>query len=165
MNSSGLVRAWLSSAVIFACCIGCGGGDGLPDTVDAGGIVTYNGDPLPEAHVIFRVKDGRLAQATTGPNGRFKLRTFKVQDGAIPGEHTVTVSKTLKAEVGDPGNDPSQGESMEAAATAAEKQAEGPEAAAAQSVIPTRYADPETSQLKFTVSESGDNDFEIELVD
>lgn len=159
------LRNWSILFVTIVGLSGCGGSSNLPDTVDAGGTVTYNGDPVPGARVVFRVKGGRPATAITGGDGKFALSTFGEQDGAIPGEHTVTVMKTLKAGVAESSNDPSNADTMEKAVAASERQSSSGGAAVSESIIPTRYASPDTSLLNFTVSDSGDNEFAIELTD
>ena len=68
---------------------GCGGSDG-PQPVQAGGVVTYRGKPLPNAEVVFAPENqGRVASATTDENGRFRLGTFAPGDGALVGKHRV----------------------------------------------------------------------------
>jgi hypothetical protein len=58
------------------------------------GTVTVGGRPLPKAGVTFTpVKGGRPAWATTDSQGHFELTTFKAGDGALVGEHIVTVAE------------------------------------------------------------------------
>lgn len=144
--------------------IGCSGDSDLPDTVAAGGTVTYKGEPVAGAQVVFRVEGGRPATGITGPDGRFALSTFGDQDGAIPGDHVVTVVKTLKVGVSDGSTDPSQADTMEEAAAASDRQKTAG-AQENQSIIPTRYSNPETSRLEFTVKDGVENDFDVTLVD
>jgi len=144
---------------------GCGGGDGHPDRVDAGGTVTYNGAPVAGAQVVFRVKGGHAATGVTGDDGRFELSTFGQQDGAIPGVHIVTVIKMAKVETGDASSDPSNANTMEEAVAASETDDSPDDGPTGKSLIPVRYGNPETAGLEFTVSETDTNDFEIELTD
>jgi hypothetical protein len=54
--------------------VGCG--DSGPTLVDAGGTVTYQGAPLPEATVVFVPEAGGLpASGRTDDQGRFTLTT------------------------------------------------------------------------------------------
>jgi hypothetical protein len=73
---------------------------GQPDsivrsTAPASGKITYaDGRPVTGAWLIFHPKDppGNEATAATGPDGTFKLGTFKKNDGAVPGRYVVTVA-------------------------------------------------------------------------
>lgn len=71
--------------------LGCGS-PGTAPTVPARGTLLYNGQPAQAARVIFTPKNGRPALGNTDDQGRFVLTTFENEDGAVPGEHTVTVS-------------------------------------------------------------------------
>src|SRR3954471_22011122 len=61
------------------------------DTVPVTGVVLFNGQPAAEAEVMFNPKTGRLATGVTDASGRFKLATFKPDDGALPGDYVVTL--------------------------------------------------------------------------
>ncbi|MCA8984713.1 MAG: carboxypeptidase-like regulatory domain-containing protein [Planctomycetaceae bacterium] len=85
------------------CCIGlllvlpgCGG-TSLPATVSVSGIVTFNGEPLADATVVFYPAEGKPATGKTGPDGVYKLTTFQADDGALPGKHKVAISKSSAA--------------------------------------------------------------------
>lgn len=73
---------------------GCGGGGDTPDTYTTTGVVTYNGEPLAGANVVFHpIQDGggsRPGTGVTNENGEFTIRMFG-QDGALPGDYKVTV--------------------------------------------------------------------------
>jgi hypothetical protein len=114
----------------------------LPDTVPVTGVVTYKGEPLADAQVSFIPAKGKPASATTGADGRFQLTTFEPNDGAIVGEHTVTIAKTAPA--ADKKDDPY---------------------AEHKSVIPEKYGNLKESGLKETVTADGPNDFKFELTD
>ncbi|MEM9352108.1 MAG: hypothetical protein AAGA92_03770 [Planctomycetota bacterium] len=63
------------------------------------GVVTLYGEPLRDATVSFEPRGGS-GQGIVGPgsigttdeNGKFQLRTFKKQRGAVVGAHTVRIS-------------------------------------------------------------------------
>ena len=83
---------WLVGA---ACCLvwtGCG--PSYPETAEVRGRVTYQGKPLPEGRILFWPPEGRPAMAEIGPDGSYSLTTFVTGDGAIPGEHRVTIKAT-----------------------------------------------------------------------
>lgn len=104
--------------------------------------------------------DGKPAFGRTDASGRAVLSTLGTNDGAIPGDYTVTVvkreggqeSQTIApSEVGAmPANSPS-----------------GPPAPPPQArhLLPPKYADAQTSDLKVTVSASEENNLTVELRD
>jgi hypothetical protein len=86
------VAAGLSVMLGLALIVGCG--DSNPKTVLVSGKVTYKGAPLTNVSVVYTPDKGRLAQGTTDGEGKYTLSTFKSKDGALPGEHKVTISTT-----------------------------------------------------------------------
>jgi hypothetical protein len=144
--SPGRLCALLVLAVGLAAISGCG--DGRPKRARVTGVVIYHGKPVDGAGVTFYCSGGALSRGTTDANGRFSLMTFSTSgtgesDGAIVGEHTVSINKYIP----DP-NDPR------------------PEGFKAKiSVLPARYASMLDSPLRRTVTAEGPNDFRIELVD
>ena len=148
--------------VITSAIAGCGGGDAGPKVVPVTGKVLYKGLPLTEAQVAF-LGDGksRPAVAITDTQGRFVLTTSLTGDGAVPGNHTVTVSKT----VDNPSAKKVTGKiSMDDAAklSADYGKADQP---ATLSLIPERYSLASQSGLSFQVKEGQANDFTIDLKD
>jgi hypothetical protein len=121
---------------------GCGSRN--PPTYAIAGTVTYRGKPVENAGVMFMPNSGRPASGQTDAQGRFTLRTYKDNDGAIVGENIVCVSKMVP--------DPSQ---------------KGKDAMWLKmiSALPARYATPVTSPLKVTVGSTGSNEFRFELSD
>lgn len=70
------------------------------DLVPVHGKVTFNGQPLTSAKVMFapiaKGKSGRSGKPAFGvlqPDGSFVLGTYKPDDGAVVGKHWVTVFK------------------------------------------------------------------------
>ena len=77
--------------LIVALEAGCG--PSRPALLPAEGLVTLDGKPLADAAVAFQPKaGGRPASARTDASGRFKVGTYTPRDGALPGEHTVTIA-------------------------------------------------------------------------
>lgn len=134
----------------------CGCGSSTPDTVKVTGIVTYNGEPVDGATVVFgpATGEGRAATGTTGPDGRFELSTFDEGDGALPGSYVIAISKT---EVTG-GMTPDQ----EHEALKAGKKVEGPKTI---EHLPVRYKDATKSGLAEEVLAGEKNDFVFELTD
>lgn len=83
-------------AFLLAVVAGCGG-DGRPPVYSVDGTLTYtDGTPVPGgASVTFHAEaDGKTYQArgAVGPDGKFRLTTFAADDGAVAGEHKVSVA-------------------------------------------------------------------------
>ena len=74
--------------VLFAC------GPGRPETAEVVGRVTFKGQPVPQGRILFWPPKGRPAMAEIGSNGRYELTTFDDADGAMLGEHRVTIKAT-----------------------------------------------------------------------
>jgi len=75
---------------------GCGD-PGAGATAKVEGTVTLDGAPVPNAQVGFNPAPGsktggRPAIGTADSSGKFKLSSFKPNDGAMPGNYLVTVS-------------------------------------------------------------------------
>lgn len=92
-----MVRSWLVLALFgVALAIGCSGEGSVEGVVPVSGTVTQKGAPLAGASVGFAPtgEGGKAASGKTDATGRFKLTTLKADDGALPGDYSVTVSKT-----------------------------------------------------------------------
>lgn len=74
---------------------GCGG----PGMARVTGKVTWKGNPVKEAAVTFEPvprdasdrEPGKPATGFTDENGVYSLSTFRAEDGAILGKHTVSI--------------------------------------------------------------------------
>lgn len=149
-------RAYVSGcvAVLLLVSIGCGG-DTL-DTQAVQGTITYNGEPVEGANVMFTPVDktsgAAPAVAITDENGHYKLQTQRgaAGTGTTPGEYIVTVSKTEMVPTGETTTTP-EGETEEVM--------EG------RNVLPAKYKSSADSPLRATVKESGNNTFDFDLTD
>jgi hypothetical protein len=127
---------------------GCSSSSG---TAPVSGRVTYQGKPVPNAHVSFTPAEGtsRAAEGLTDAGGEFTLRTFTTNDGALVGKYRISViargpDRPLKpGEVGSG----MPGETMPG-----------------DPIIPTKYFAPDTSGLTYEVKR-GRNHVELELKD
>ena len=72
---------------------GCGRGGKKP--VPVKGTVTLDGKPVSLALVMFvpQKEGGMMAHGVTNHDGEFELTTYKPNDGALPGDYNVTVTK------------------------------------------------------------------------
>jgi hypothetical protein len=164
INCKLLSAHWILLAAICALA-GCTRSN-RPDTYPVTGVVTYKGKPVVGASVAFLAPGAsRHAVGRTDEAGKFQLTTFEPNDGAIPGTHVVTVSKTESppgpSYVASPDGriDPA---AIERAMREAAIQIE--QAEKAGSGLPDKYADHSKSDLRLEVV-SGPNHFEIELKD
>lgn len=134
--------------------MGCGAKPGLKGGVPVTGTVTYQGQPVEGATVVFRSDVGMTAAAgRTDATGHFQLASQTVGDGAMPGSYHVGVSKvdvvagTITAE------------------EAAKKFSKGPQPDAPPSdLLPEKYK-LDHSELTADVTVGGPNSFTFDLVD
>jgi hypothetical protein len=129
---------WLTVTVL-----GCGPSG--PETAEVTGLVTFNGQPLPDAAVVFTPDNGRLASGVTDSEGRFELSTFGENDGALIGKHIVTITANasyIPTMWPDPPAPPPKGPK-----------------------IPARYGSPGQSGLEADVKSGGPNELTFELTD
>ncbi|WP_299466956.1 hypothetical protein [uncultured Gimesia sp.] len=119
---------------------GCGSGADRPSTAKAEGTVTFENQPLEGASVSFIPESGRPASGFTDASGHFILRTFEAADGAIPGKHTVIISKL-----------------------ASDSKKQDDIYAEQKSAIPEKYADLKKSGLTAAVNADGENKFDFDL--
>ncbi len=136
-------RTFLVVAVLLATVAGgCGQSDGL---VRVGGTVTYRGQPLPNALVVFMPETPGLLPASglTDASGRYELMSTAPGDGVAVGKHRVTVTARGLAKELAEGELPSQ--FFE----------DGPP------LIPEKYFQPDTSGLTAEVKSDATLDFKL----
>lgn len=89
-------------ALLLVFAVGCG--QKGPDTAQVSGVVKLNGEPVEGAMVMFQpVAEGRSSRSLTDANGRYTLKYVGDQNGALIGEHVVTVTKFRKRITDDNG--------------------------------------------------------------
>jgi hypothetical protein len=95
----------LGVACVLTCALGCNANKNgtVPVTVT----VTYNGQPVEEAVVVFAPEEqtGTAANGATNEKGVAKLSSFVKNDGAKPGKYLVTIEKVTMVEERDPNNE------------------------------------------------------------
>jgi hypothetical protein len=79
-----------TSALLLIVILGCGP-DG-PEVATVEGTVTLGGEPLDGALVMFQPSNGRPSAGRTDAEGHYTLVYSPGREGALPGEHTVTIS-------------------------------------------------------------------------
>jgi len=107
------------------------------------GVVTYKGLPVPDAQVTFSPQGaGQAAFGRTDAEGKYSLTTFESGDGATVGRYKVAVTKfeTPDASAVPTGDAyvPPEGRKT-------------PKAAKPKSLLPAKYASPQTSDLQAEV--------------
>ena len=79
--------ALLGLALLFAA--GCS--DGLPRRVPVSGTVLIDGEPLTRGSIMVVPLGDRPAGSSIGPDGRFRLSSYKLNDGVVTGTHAVAI--------------------------------------------------------------------------
>ncbi len=80
-------------AVLVVAVAGCGGSDDKMETSSVTGTVTYEGKPVTTGTVMFTpVGGGPPATGQIQEDGTYELRTYEDGDGAVIGEHKVTIT-------------------------------------------------------------------------
>jgi hypothetical protein len=103
IHTSRTVQPWcrgmfVVSATLVAAAIGCSGqyedkfSRDRPPVFKTTGQVTWNGKPASGALVTLHSKSHNLAASgRTDANGAFTLTTWRLDDGAVAGEHAVSI--------------------------------------------------------------------------
>jgi hypothetical protein len=133
-----------------------------PATFQVTGTVTLDGSPVEGAAVSFVPAPGGTAAAgTTDASGKYTLTTFEGGDGALPGEYSVKIAKYEGGPVAT-GTASEGDEGMMTAEYDAQAQGQETDDAGPKNLLPEKYNDESTSELKATVTE-GTNSFDFVL--
>ncbi len=148
--------ATIASLHLAAATFGCGGSD-HPPTARVHGTVTIDGQPVESGEIRFYPEKGRMAMGEiTG--GEYTLRTFGSSDGAVLGNHKVTISAVEITQHAPqnfqppPNLTPAQVEDMKSEI----------ETITTKWIVPEVYARRQTSPLKAEVKE-GDNEIDFPI--
>ncbi|NLX57002.1 MAG: DUF4198 domain-containing protein [Planctomycetaceae bacterium] len=168
-RSYGVHWALLALLVVIG---GCNKGTTSVGAVPVSGVVLLDNEPAVGVTVSFSPDDpkkGMAAVGTTDSQGRFKLTTRVAGDGAVPGEYTVTITKSAAKATGtatvatmsDPRGSATGVLSPEQQKEVLEKMkaAQNQKADTSASDIPAKYASRDTSDLKASVTAGGQNEF------
>jgi hypothetical protein len=140
------------------------GGPGCADKnkpVSVSGTVTFEGQPLANANVALIPEEGgtgRMAFGQTDAGGKFRLTTWRPDDGAVPGTYKVTVKvvdpevEAKTKELRNPKLDPARrAELMKMTATPNPN----------DPGVPSTYQNATTTPLKLEVPPSGKVEFHL----
>ena len=128
---------------------GCGS-SGKPKPVAAEGVLTWeDGKPVTQATVVFLPDDpkGKQASGLTGKDGSFTLTTYNQDDGAVPGDYKIIVTKGLNSA----GETPQEKDPTKLMREFYEKSKQK----SAKDGVPDIYGNPKTSPLKWRVEAGG----------
>lgn len=154
--------------------IGCGNSD-RPSLANASGKVTLDGQPVAQATVTFvPVDGGRPSTAITDAQGQYTMNSFDDAQGAIVGDHNVSVMKIdgPGAQLPEQADDPTAGGGDESATgenslSPAIGEADGRQSQSDSDqinyLVPAKYMDATTSGLKISVPASGSDSLDIVL--
>jgi hypothetical protein len=146
LYTAGFRCAALIAVVGLGAVSGCTRSQQGPATVEVTGTVTYEGQPIDGANVIFHPANGSdqtlASQALTDKNGRFELSTHvgggKFKTGIVPGNYAVTIKKLDTAAIANTLAPP-------------------------KDLLPNRYGSPKTSGLTAKVADDQENEFQFAL--
>jgi hypothetical protein len=112
-----------------------------PPVYKASGVVTWNGEPASGAVVTLHSKSHNLAATgSVDAKGAFTLSTWRPGDGAVAGEHAVTVDMLVVSGTAPDGN------------------------VIMENDMPSQYRDPAKSGLTATIDEKGKNVLLLEVI-
>jgi hypothetical protein len=152
---------------------GCGTDPSKPPLGRVHGRVTYNGKPLTNGSVIFTPvagptggATGQIAAGQLGSDGSYTLTTFEKGDGAILGQHVVTVEahEGNVAELNLPATPGAERKPSSQVKSGRRVGVGMVPYLTPKPVIPRKYMDPESTPFRYTVK-PGDNRFDLELID
>lgn len=86
-TSRGVVHLLIT--VLFSSLLGCG--DGGPELASVKGVVTVDGQPVPNAILTFVPKEGSPSYGQTNGDGSYELMFTDVKRGAMLGQHQVSI--------------------------------------------------------------------------
>lgn len=136
------------ACLVLNVCLLAAGCSNRPATARVDVTITYNGQPVSDMLVTFNSEGSRPAVGRTDAQGKVTgLTTFKPNDGVVPGEYILTLSK------------PSQvTESIESGDAYAET--------GSQNLgFPAKYMSTQMSDMKLTVERGKPNQATFELKD
>ncbi|MSR58481.1 MAG: carboxypeptidase regulatory-like domain-containing protein [Planctomycetaceae bacterium] len=159
------LRCTAVAGVCLAFLLGCPGGGVAPTkTYPVSGSVAYKGEPVVGAKVTF-MAEGSSAPASgiTDKEGKFQLSTAAINDGAVAGEHKITV---VKEEAANATVDTSAMDDPAKMAQQYNKQKDSEAGLnTSKMTLPVKYASQATTTLKETVKAEGTNRFILQLAD
>ncbi len=143
----------VSLSLGLLCTAGCGSDEDewtakRPKVYPAGGVVTWNGEPVEGATVQYVSQSLDLGAAgTTDAKGKYRLTTYKNNDGAAEGQHKVVVTKRIHEEKPTKYSTPEEPSMV----------------LVPKDLLPKKYSKAATTDIEVNISSSGPNEETIEL--
>jgi len=149
----------IAVGLFLSCSLGCTGGSSNVGQVT--GVVTLEGKPLVGAEVIFYPANGRASVGTTDDTGKYELAYIRNENGAVVGEHRVTISTEvlpkseyeIELDERDEGDGGDEVETEEQRRLNSRGQREG---------LPPKFSDRKKTELTATVK-AGPNEIDFPL--
>jgi hypothetical protein len=151
----------LAGTLVSLSLAGCGsrgGGSSGPPVFPVKGVVKLNGQPVAGADVVFNLKDGSGSSfGRTDASGIYQLTTRRSNDGALPGDYLVAITKASEAPASDEATIPQDSPNYNPFVGKGVATKPKPKGA-----FPTQYGDTKTSGLTARVLEEPNTiDFEL----
>jgi len=131
------------------------------------GTVKFNGTAVEGATVTFQLTEGKEnAIGSTDKSGKYSLSMFSPNDGAIPGQYKVSISKFEAPVAPKTTTAPGQIASGELAADYAPPSSAGATSGGVKSpknLLPAKYANGDSSALRAMVDAKKSNTFDFDL--
>ncbi len=128
-----------------------------PELAKVTGSITLDGEPLAGAHIRFSPETkGPAAFGVSDERGRYELRTYEPDDGAVPGKYGISITKEV-----------TQGGmefESEAAKDAYVKENGEPPARETTNTVPEKYSSKKTSELTAEITLAKKNRIDLPLV-
>ena len=146
MRSAKTVLTYCVCSLVILCLLmaGCNREKGLQGLVPVKGKITLDGEPIADASITLSPNstgdEARSCGATSDKDGNFTLQTLRANDGAFPGEYTISVRKMV------PDKTYTDEEYAEANAKGVSLKIN------AQNTLPRKYENAATSGLKATIA-------------
>lgn len=83
------ISGFLWMAILFTTLSGCG--DGGPELASVKGVVTVDGQPVPNAILTFVPQEGSPSYGQTASDGSYELMFTDIKRGAMLGQHQVSI--------------------------------------------------------------------------
>lgn len=138
------------------------------------GTITYNGEPVEGAEVTFVATDpsGNSGSGVTNASGVYSLTSagaVRQGTGVLPGEYVVRVTKTQVTTTLDPDEEAFQQGRLTYEEFTERQHARGPYAGGTRverkELLPVKYSQPNTTDLKATVIKGRNQPFNFALED
>ena len=161
-NSRGLSFA-VGMLMLASAAIGCGDAS-RGEVYPVSGKVTIGGQPVEGAQINFMTPESsRVARGMTDASGEYTLTTYSTGDGAVAGDHSITIVKPSAAEDTSAMSSEDYMSAMQGNEGKENTDLLGGSGEDSSNGIPAKYGKPEESGLIRTVVAGETNVFDFDL--